>query len=91
MTAKRASRKAKCDGPLFPLPGGLDRMEDAGGPYGRWPIEADGGGSDSAGRGYLMPMVTVLEVTPPIAMDKGTALPEGAVAGTCAFTWYTPT
>src|SRR5713226_1220093 len=36
---------------------------------------------------YCTAIVTVLDVIPPRLMNNGTALPVGALAGTCAFTW----
>jgi len=36
---------------------------------------------------YCTAMVTVLDAMPPALTINGTALPEGALAGTCAFTW----
>lgn len=33
-------------------------------------------------------IVTVLELAPPIVSITGTALPVGAFAGTCTFTWH---
>ena len=36
-------------------------------------------------------MVTALDVVSPIEMTTGTAVPLGVAAGTCAFTWYSPT
>ena len=40
---------------------------------------------------YCTAMVTVFEAIPLALTDTGTAVPEGALAGTCAFTWYSPT
>jgi hypothetical protein len=36
---------------------------------------------------YCTAKVTALEATPPTFTTTGTAVPEGAFAGTCAFTW----
>jgi hypothetical protein len=36
-------------------------------------------------------MVTVFETAPPMEIVTGTAFPVATVAGTCTFTWYTPT
>ena len=36
-------------------------------------------------------MVAVFEVTPPIEIATGTALPAATPAGTRALTWYRPT
>jgi hypothetical protein len=41
--------------------------------------------------GPITAIVTVFEVTPPMEIATGTALPASAVAGTRALTWYSPT
>src|SRR5712692_10346331 len=40
---------------------------------------------------YCTAIVTVFDITPPIDITTGTALPLAEAAGTLAFTWYSPT